>query len=941
MQWRIGLVRFHNMRVWFLALLLEGMVCLGRLCADPNESARSASAWPMLAHDPARSGATPTELRPPFERKWYRLFPDEGLIAGIQPIIADGKVFIGTMAGVLHAIDAESGKDVWTYRAGGAILHTCAAAGGKVFFGTADGKLYAVHAKDGSFAWAVRTGAAVWNSPVVFEDLVIAGSRDGKLYACGAAEGMVKWTAPTGGPILNSPAVDPERRRVYVGSEDMHVYAFDFDSGRLVWKSAKLPGVSFRAYHPVVAPDGTVLITVMPCAGADAIMPVLPDMVKEVFGDFASWRHKKEENDRLRKRNFEQLARPETYSRQMSYLRKRLSDEPALQTFFALDPQTGRQKFVAPLVYGESMNGPGEPARVAPDGKVIVKYQALLRSRYEHYSPFLNVGYLDTQTGDIAPIMDQSRTYGWHDSLLLVHDEQCALTVGGRVLFNTHQDNVNAMDLDTLQGYAEPMCRGVHEVKPGTALALWARILRGEPLPVGWEWIARGTAVYGGGSAMDVPISIAGDSFYYLPTHEINAGCAVIAYRMQPGGKASEKVAEPSEKLTDEEWKKICTLKWDWDSLKMPRLKVTLEGVEPQVAALPLFSASANVSTPTDADLDKIIWETPKFGTSRRQEHVVLRNKLTDAVAELIARDWQPLLFPAGKHPAEAYRFFVEPTETLYTLALAYPHLPATLQQRVKARVAQLSAEGKPLGGLTGRTAYDPNVGDVRSLYDPAPEKMLRIQNDLVRSDLARLYPLWLWAEATGDWARLERDWPKLRALFTPAAEKMEPDFGNARIAGLIAACRIGKHLGDTDFLNEAMPALRKAMRERLEYEWAHPEDGLIVQVPHLRTILGRWRNLAPEVGRLLREHTGGTHRRLMDVYVDHHRPLWWMAWTFEHMWRNETPLAFPTAGMEVFAARALILNEPSAQLARFLDLPWCKGDEFYIQKLALTLNAE
>ena len=36
--------------------------------------------WPMLADDAARSGGTPTELRPPFERKWYRLFADEGLI---------------------------------------------------------------------------------------------------------------------------------------------------------------------------------------------------------------------------------------------------------------------------------------------------------------------------------------------------------------------------------------------------------------------------------------------------------------------------------------------------------------------------------------------------------------------------------------------------------------------------------------------------------------------------------------------------------------------------------------------------------------------------------------------------------------------------------------------------------------------------------------------
>jgi len=76
-------------------------------------SALARADWPMLAHDPTRSGATPSEIRPPFERKWYRLFPDESLMSGVQPVIADGKVFIGTMRGILHAIDAQTGKDVY------------------------------------------------------------------------------------------------------------------------------------------------------------------------------------------------------------------------------------------------------------------------------------------------------------------------------------------------------------------------------------------------------------------------------------------------------------------------------------------------------------------------------------------------------------------------------------------------------------------------------------------------------------------------------------------------------------------------------------------------------------------------------------------------------------------------------------------------------------
>ena len=112
--------------------------------------------WPMLAHDVARTGATSTEIRPPFERKWYRIYPNEGLMAGIQPIIADGKVFVGTMRGILHAMDSDTGKDLWKLKMTGAILHTCAVADNKVFFGNAEGKVYAVNARDGRLLWFVQ-----------------------------------------------------------------------------------------------------------------------------------------------------------------------------------------------------------------------------------------------------------------------------------------------------------------------------------------------------------------------------------------------------------------------------------------------------------------------------------------------------------------------------------------------------------------------------------------------------------------------------------------------------------------------------------------------------------------------------------------------------------------------------------------------------------------
>jgi hypothetical protein len=931
--------------LWFLSIVALLFV----------DAASSPADWPMLANEAARSGATATQLEGPFARKWYRAFPDEGIMTGVQPVVDSSRVYIGTLRGILHAIDAESGRDIWTRNLGAPILHSCAVADGRVFVGAGDGKLYALDAKSGDVLWSVQTGTAIWNAPAVHNEAVFVGSRDGVLYACASATGEIRWKRQTGGPILSSPAIDEKASRVYVGSEDMCVYAFDTSDGEPAWKSPKVPGVSFRGYHPVIAPDGSVMITATPFAGGDAVGELMQDMVKEVFGNMASWRHKKEENERFRRANFEQMKDPRTYPRQMEYLRKRLAEEPACQTFFVLDAQTGKPKFITPIVYAESMNGGGSPPVVTPDGRVIVKYSALLRSRYGQYSPFLNVGYLDTRSGNITPVMDPSREYGWYDSLLLVHDEQSQLSVGGRTLYNAHQDNVNSFDLQTLRGSQQPLAHNVHEVQPGVATSLWALNLDGETLPTGWEWFARGTAVYGGGSVIDVPIAIDGDSFYYLPTHEINAGVVLLAYRMDKDGQASKRAAAPKVELTADHWAKIRDDKWDWDTLGQPRLNHVLKSGLPEkmpgTLDKPLTDeAREKVATIEDVVLDRIIWEPayPKRRPAFQGRPIDATasegrrtKQLNDAVAELLSRQWQPLLFPAGKHPREAYAIFVDPSETLYTLALAYPFLNEELKGKAKLHVNEsLRSEIRRGEDSHSRLGETRPHGEIRSLYDPAPPNLIKIQPDLVRSPTAQLYPRWLWAHVADDWAAIERDWSTLRMSINAEPARDEFDLGNGRIAGLIAACRVAKRLDDNDTLDRLLPPVRAAMRRRLEYELAHTEGGVMTRPPVLRTIFGRWRHLTPDVAGLLRAHAGDIHRRLVDVYVDHHRPAWWLAWGPELMWRNETPFSFPTMSAEIFAAKALILREPVERLTEYIDLPWCKADEYYIQKLALAVAA-
>ena len=99
---------------------------------------------------------------------------------------------------------------------------------------------------------------------------------------------------------------------------------------------------------------------------------------------------------------------------------------------------------------------------------------------------------------------------------------------------------------------------------------------------MGKEWLARGTAVYGGGSVLDTAVAIAGDSFYYLPTHELNAGAALIAYRMsanRTAGKETSLVPEPVARGLA----KDAGAPWDWDTLENRRLTNVLEALPGKV----------------------------------------------------------------------------------------------------------------------------------------------------------------------------------------------------------------------------------------------------------------------------------------------------------------------------------------------------------------------
>lgn len=74
---------------------------------------------------------------------------------------------------------------------------------------------------------------------VVVGDSIFLAAEDGSLRCLNAANGSAKWSARTDGPILATPTVADGR--VFVGSADGRVYAFEAASGKLLWRYALAP----------------------------------------------------------------------------------------------------------------------------------------------------------------------------------------------------------------------------------------------------------------------------------------------------------------------------------------------------------------------------------------------------------------------------------------------------------------------------------------------------------------------------------------------------------------------------------------------------------------------------------------------------------------------------------------------------------------------------
>ena len=255
--------------------------------AKPKKSKKKAQTgplfeelWPTYGYDVQRTHLAPgwRNLRPPYRGLWQLKARAD---IEFPPSVAYGKVYVAQQKGRFFALNARTGKVVWTRH----FAH-CAAASPTIDDGIvyqaymhelpcakhasgAQGFLIAWNARNGKEYWRVNAGS-VESSPVVVGKNLYFGSWDRHLYAYrlrGKRRPLLRWTFTADDQIVAAPA--HAGRTLYIATSSGSVYGVDAKTGRQVWHAASFSRFGRREYFyatPTVAygrvfignADGTV-----------------------------------------------------------------------------------------------------------------------------------------------------------------------------------------------------------------------------------------------------------------------------------------------------------------------------------------------------------------------------------------------------------------------------------------------------------------------------------------------------------------------------------------------------------------------------------------------------------------------------------------------------------------------------------------------------------
>jgi len=263
----------------------------------------------------AKSGGISAADLPRLKLKWAFGYANVGA-ARAQPTLAGGRLFVASENGEVHALNPKTGCTFWTFKAQAGVrtapsVSAYRTADGKrgnaVLFGDGRANVYAVDAQSGKQLWTVKVdehpSASITGAPIVYDGRLFIGVQGlgeegrgstggyacctfrGSLSAIDVSTGKVLWETytidpsqpraknkdgvqmygPAGGSIWSAPSVDVKRGLVYAATGNAFadppqkmtnaVIAFDQKTGAVRWYRQVTANDAWAMGCPAKSPD--------------------------------------------------------------------------------------------------------------------------------------------------------------------------------------------------------------------------------------------------------------------------------------------------------------------------------------------------------------------------------------------------------------------------------------------------------------------------------------------------------------------------------------------------------------------------------------------------------------------------------------------------------------------------------------------------------------
>ncbi|HKS37936.1 MAG TPA: PQQ-binding-like beta-propeller repeat protein, partial [Verrucomicrobiae bacterium] len=446
----------------------------------------------MLHGNARHDGFVSADIKPPFQLAWARHFAGERLGTAMEPIVANGNVFVATHSGKVYALDARTGDAKWGFGVHGPFLHSPAWADKLVVAACTDGNLYALEAESGRLRWSFFGAYGGFSaSPTISDGAVFIGTRGGDFLAVALKTGKELWRQRPLTPSLSPGGGEGVRRtdegesnyapirqtaafvdgRVFATAEDLRVRCFEAKSGKIIWTSAQLAGQTARDYYPIIVKVGGRTYVVV------RTNPVI-NMGQRIARD----RHLLAQNAGFEHNDWKKVdawtkseaarGNPELWEKEQKAIIDYLDEHREARSFFVLDAETGKEAMTAPVLWVAGCQGVGAMPAQTTDGRLLVFYRSAYGNWNHGVAPLVTLGLFDLTKNRITPLFHQYGIQPAWNTFWGTADESQNFVVAGNTALIVHQGTLSGFDLE--QSTLFPI-QGERDTFGGFRSPPWAR----------------------------------------------------------------------------------------------------------------------------------------------------------------------------------------------------------------------------------------------------------------------------------------------------------------------------------------------------------------------------------------------------------------------------------------------------------------------------------